>query len=52
MAFMGGASTFIPKEEIAKSQFVPGRSFMPTGLIDAYSDEQVADLLAYIKTLK
>lgn len=52
LAFMGGASTFIPKEEIAKSQFVPGRSFMPTGLIDAYSDEQVADLLAYIRTLK
>ncbi len=32
--------------------FLGGRSFMPKGLIDNYTDKQTADLLAYIKSLK
>lgn len=52
IAFMGGTKVFIPKEVIAKEGFLAGRSFMPAGLIDHYSPQQVADLVEYIKTLK
>ena len=52
LAFMGGATVFIPTAEIASKGFVGGRSFMPKGLIDAYSDQEVADLLSFIQTLK
>ena len=43
---------FIQASDIKSQSFLGGRSFMVKGLIDGYSDEQVADLLAYIKTLK
>jgi hypothetical protein len=49
---MGGATVFIPKAEIASKGFVGGRSFMQKGLIDNYTDQQVADLLSFIQTLK
>jgi cytochrome c553 len=49
---MGGAQTFVEAEAIKSQGFLGGRSFMMKGLIDNYSDAQVADLLAYIKTLK
>lgn len=52
LAFMGGARTFIPAEQIKSQGALGGRSFMIKGLIDTYSDQQVADLLAYIRTLK
>lgn len=52
IAFMGGAKVFVPSSDIKSEGFLGGRSFMPKGLIDAYSDNQVADLLAYIRTLK
>ena len=52
IGFMGGAKVFIQASEIKSQSFLGGRSFMIKGLIDGYSDEQVADLLAYIKTLK
>lgn len=52
LGFMGGSSQFIQASEIASQGFLGGRSFMPKGLIDNYSDEQVSDLLAYIRTLK
>lgn len=52
VAFMGGLRVFVPIEEIRSEGFLGGRSFMMKGLIDAYSDEQVADLISYIKTLK
>ena len=52
LAFMGGTTVFIAAKEIASKGFVSGRSFMPSGLINGYSDQQVADLLAYIATLK
>jgi putative heme-binding domain-containing protein len=52
IAFMGGAQTFVEAEAIKSQGFLGGRSFMMKGLIDNYSDAQVADLLAYIKTLK
>jgi len=52
LAFMGGSTVFIPTDEIQSKQFIGGRSFMPKGLIDAYDDQQVADLLAFINTLK
>lgn len=52
LAFMGGSTTFVPSDEIRTESFLVGRSFMPKGLIDQYSDEQVSDLLAYIRTLR
>jgi putative heme-binding domain-containing protein len=52
IGFMGGAKVFIQASEIKSQSFIGGRSFMPKWLIDDYSDKQVADLLAYIKTLK
>ena len=51
LGFMGGSSQFVQASEIASQGFLGGRSFMPQGLIDNYSDEQVADLLSFIKTL-
>ncbi|HYH56883.1 MAG TPA: HEAT repeat domain-containing protein, partial [Anseongella sp.] len=52
LAFMGGSTIFIEAAAIKSQGFLPGRSFMPKGLIEGYSDEQVADLLAYIRTLR
>ncbi len=52
IGFMGGAKVFIQANEIKSQGFLGGRSFMVKGLIDGYSDKQVADLLAYIRTLK
>ncbi|MEM7393350.1 MAG: LamG-like jellyroll fold domain-containing protein, partial [Verrucomicrobiota bacterium] len=37
----------IPRSEIASSRFIR-RSLMPEGLLEALSDEQAADLLAYL----
>lgn len=52
LAFMGGAKIFIEAKTIKSEGFLTGRSFMPRGLISGYTDAQVADLLAYIRTLK
>ena len=52
MRFMGGASVFVPASDIQTGNFVGGRSVMPKGLIDSLSEEQVADILAYIRSLK
>lgn len=50
-AVMGGATTFTPAAEIASSSFVGGRSFMPA-MFGTLPDQQIVDLLEYIKTLK
>jgi putative membrane-bound dehydrogenase-like protein len=52
IGFMGGSQMYIQAEEIKSQGFLGGRSFMMRGLIDHYSEDQVADLFAYIKTLK
>ena len=52
LRFMGGAKLFIPASDIAGKGFVFGKSVMPAGLIDNMADAQVADILAYIKSLK
>lgn len=52
LAFMGGSRLFIESADIKSQGFLGGRSFMPKGLLDGYNDEQVADLLAYIRTLQ
>ena len=52
LRFMGGGTLFIPTGEIQSANFVAGRSVMPRGLIDGFDDTQVADLLAYIRSLK
>ncbi len=52
LAFMGGNQLFIANDDIMTQNFLGGRSFMVKGLLDNYSEEQVADLLAYIKTIK
>lgn len=41
----------VPKADIRSTQFIR-RSLMPEGLLDALQDQQVADLLAYLMTLK
>ncbi len=51
IAAMGGNKIFIQNRDIKNEGFLSGRSFMPTGLIDNLTDAQVADLLAYIRTL-
>ncbi len=52
IAFMGGGKIFIETAGIKDQGFLGNRSFMPKGLIDGYTDDQVADLFAYIRTLK
>ncbi len=52
LAFMGGTRVFIEATSIQNQGFLGGRSFMAKGLIDQYSDKEVADLLSYIRTLK
>ncbi len=52
LRFMGGARLFVPRTEIVTQGYVTGRSVMPSQLMAAFSDAQVADLLAYISTLK
>lgn len=52
LAFMGGSKVFIDAGSIQNQGFLGGRSFMTKGLIDNYTDKQVADLLSYIRTLK
>jgi len=50
--FMGGGTVFIPKSEIKGITQVLPQSTMPEGLIDKLPHDQVANLLAYIRTLK
>ncbi|MGV8879167.1 MAG: PVC-type heme-binding CxxCH protein [Sphingobacteriaceae bacterium] len=52
ISLMGGTKLFIEMTEIKNQGFLGGRSFMPKGLIENLSDDEVADLLAYIRTLK
>ena len=52
LAFMGGSRVFIDAGSIQNQGFLGGRSFMTKGLIDNYTDKQVANLLSYIRTLK
>jgi len=41
----------VNKKDVRKTQYIR-RSLMPEGLLDALQDQQVADLLAYLMTLK
>jgi putative heme-binding domain-containing protein len=52
LAFMGGNKIFIENNSIKEQGFITGRSFMPKGLLETYSEEEVADLFAYIRSLK
>lgn len=52
LAFMGGRRVFIKAEDIKSQGYLSGRSFMVKGLLDNYSDDDVADLLAFIRTLR
>jgi putative membrane-bound dehydrogenase-like protein len=52
IGFMGGNKIFINAEDIKSQGFLGGRSFMNKGLIDNLSDEEIADLFAFIRTLK
>jgi putative heme-binding domain-containing protein len=49
---MGGGKLFVSREQIASAGFLTGRSVMPRGLIDGFNKQQLADLLAYVRTLK
>ncbi len=52
LRFMGGGSMFIPSNEIEGAPVDLRVSTMPEGLIDQMGHDQVANLLAYIRTLK
>lgn len=52
LGFMGGGETFIPQSEIVQQGFLQGRSFMLRNLIAGYSDQELADLVGYIQSLK
>jgi len=52
LRFMGGGSMFIPSNEIEGTPVDLRVSTMPEGLIDQMPHDQVAHLLAYIRTLK
>jgi putative membrane-bound dehydrogenase-like protein len=47
----GGEEIRVPKANVRAARYLR-RSLMPEGLLDALSDQQVADLLAYLMTLK
>jgi len=47
----GGADRRIPKAEVSSAKYLR-RSLMPEGLLDGFTEEQVTDLFAYLKTLK
>ncbi|MEP2774827.1 MAG: HEAT repeat domain-containing protein [Luteolibacter sp.] len=51
LAFMGGATRFIPKEQIKSERFINDRSFMPTSF-GTLPEQTMVDLLTYISTLK
>lgn len=52
IAYMGGTTVFIEDEDIKSQGFISGRSFMIEGILQNYSDQEVADLVSYIRTLK
>ena len=43
-----GRTTLIPRQEIEEMQRSP-RSLMPEGLLNAYSEQQLRDLFAYLR---
>jgi putative membrane-bound dehydrogenase-like protein len=47
----GSEELRVPKANVRSARYLR-RSLMPEGLLDALSDQQVADLLAYLMTLK
>ncbi|MFD2202896.1 PVC-type heme-binding CxxCH protein [Shivajiella indica] len=51
IGFMGGTKIFIKTEEIKSQGYLGGRSFMNKGLIDNLSDQEIADLFSYIRTI-
>ena len=51
LAMPGGVKFTLAKGEIEKREVLP-MSLMPEGLLDGFTDEQVTDLFAYLKTLK
>lgn len=48
---IGSDGRVIPRGQIASHE-VSMRTLMPEGLIDRFTDQQVADLFAYLMTLK
>jgi len=48
---IGADERAIPVEQV-KEHTVSKRSLMPEGLIDGFGEKQVADLFAYLMTLK
>jgi hypothetical protein len=48
---IGADARAIPKDQV-KEHAVSKRSLMPEGLIDGFSEKQVADLFGYLMTLK
>lgn len=52
LAAMGGGKTYVPVSDIKSQHSVTGKSFMPTGLLDNYSENDISDILTYMKSIK
>jgi putative heme-binding domain-containing protein len=46
---LDGAKTLIPRKEIVSMKSA-GRSLMPDGLLDAFNEQQIRDLFAYLRS--
>ena len=51
IATMGNQKVFIPRKEVRREAGVRGKSFMPA-LLDGMPEQNIIDLLTYIKTVK
>ncbi|MEC5127010.1 PVC-type heme-binding CxxCH protein [Verrucomicrobiales bacterium BCK34] len=51
VAVMGGHQIFTPRSDVKAETSVPGKSFMPP-LLNGLPEQNIVDLLSYIKTLK
>ncbi|MDF1739065.1 MAG: c-type cytochrome [Verrucomicrobiales bacterium] len=51
VAMMGGHQIFTPRSDVRGQASVPGKSFMPP-LVNGLPEQNIVDLLSYIKTLK
>ena len=52
LTFIGGAEVTVPLTEISKAGYIKGKSVMPEGMTSGLSDQDMIDLISYIRTLK
>ena len=50
--FADGLQQVIPVNNIKAAGYIEGSSVMPEGMLDAFTDQQVTDLIRYVQSLK